>query len=397
MNIKERKTCKFFGFNSNHEDESILIFHICSTNIFTGSNVDYSNCGELHTGDIPRSVMTKGISTTEGTPYGNFIRGNNDKLMISYEREWSHDYTMSGACGVLFEGEMHFFGGYYYIFDDSDLSRQHFVIETQRNAKLVKMTKKENLNIAIQDASCSIFEMPSKNFPWFQTNVVILCFESFAYFEDGFLKNLMDSKSCYLYDGKMTHISDSNYDHPFGGLTRYKKGLITVGGGFFNRKETSAFVNPMIEIFAMDDNKTFRWTVVENKFKVGVGYHSLVTVEASDIHEEYVLLIGGISQSTSASSEVFKFNGTWSSFGSLKQGRVSHNSIYWNEAVYVIGGTYERDVKTKETILESKTKMEIWDIRDSQDHFRTKDNWPELFCWFKPHLFIVQDSFFPDS
>ena len=31
--------------------------------------------------------------------------------MISYRREPSHDYTMRGACGVLFEGEIHFFGG----------------------------------------------------------------------------------------------------------------------------------------------------------------------------------------------------------------------------------------------------------------------------------------------
>ena len=86
--------------------------------------------------------MTKGNSVTAGTPYGNFIRGNKDQLMITYKREPLHDYTMVGACGVLFEGEIHFFGGNNYTkFDEGiDLSRQHFVIETKRSGQLVKMS-----------------------------------------------------------------------------------------------------------------------------------------------------------------------------------------------------------------------------------------------------------------
>ena len=71
--------------------------------------------------------MTKGNSVAIGTPYGNFIRGNKDKLMISYRREPLHDYTMDGACGVLFEGEIHFFGGYNNGNEPwTDFSRQHF-------------------------------------------------------------------------------------------------------------------------------------------------------------------------------------------------------------------------------------------------------------------------------
>ena len=96
--------------------------------------------------------MTKGNSVAIGTKYGNFIRGNKDKLMISYRREPSHDYTMFGACGVLFEGEIHFFGGWNYTIDDGDnldfdLTRQHFVIETKRRGQLVQMTKKQDLEI----------------------------------------------------------------------------------------------------------------------------------------------------------------------------------------------------------------------------------------------------------
>ena len=71
-------------------------------------NDGVNQCGELHIGNTPRSIMTKGNSISFGTQYGNFIRGNKDKLMITYRREPSHDYTMYGACGVLFEGEIHF-------------------------------------------------------------------------------------------------------------------------------------------------------------------------------------------------------------------------------------------------------------------------------------------------
>ena len=39
---------------------------------------------------------------------------------------------------------------------------------------------------------------------------------------------------------------------------------------------------------------------------------------------------------------------------------MDHNSIYWNGAVYVIGGS--RD----------KTKIEIWNIKNSPDEFKTK-------------------------
>ena len=45
---------------------------------------------------------------------------------------------------------------------------------------------------------------------------------------------------------------------------------------------------------------------------------------------------------------------------------------------------------------DSKTKMKILNITESPDKFETKENWPELFDWNYPHLFIVSDSFFPD-
>ena len=82
----------------------------------------------------------------------------------------------------------------------------------------------------------------------------------------------------------------------------------------------------------------------------------------------------------------------WFQVGKLKKPRVFHSSIYWNEAVYVIGGYNDNNVDNFEN-----TKMEIWNITDSPDRFKTKEIWPELFYWSKPHLFIVPDSFFTDN
>ena len=47
----------------------------------------------------------------KGSTYGNLVLGNEDKLMISFHRDLSHNYSMDGACSVLYKGEMHFFGG----------------------------------------------------------------------------------------------------------------------------------------------------------------------------------------------------------------------------------------------------------------------------------------------
>ena len=319
--------------------------------------------------------MTKGISVTNGTQYGNFIRGNKDKLMISYMRESSHDYTMVGASGVLFEGEIHFFGGLnytHYIGEGMDFTRQHFVIETKRSGQLVKMTKKDDLEIGFWNPSCSSFEMTSEYFPWFKIAVVILCFD------------IYHQKSCFSLDGQLTHIGDSNQEHVLVRLTKYKSNLLAVSGD-----------NQMTEILEIDGNKNFSWSVVEPDFKFYPGEyiydHSLVTVESSDINEEYVLLIGGINDELDELGKVFKFNGTWFPFGKLNKPRGYHSSVYWNGAVYVIGGEYNYDVDNYKN-----TKMEIWNIQDSPDQFKTKENWPELFNWRYPQLFIVSDSFFPD-
>ena len=223
--------------------------------------------------------------------------------------------------------------------------------------------------------SCSSLEITSEHFPWFKTNVVILCFDYFH------------PKSCYSFDGELTYIGESNYAHFCGGLTKYKTNLLNVGG----------YDNQKTEIMKIDANKNFSWSIVEPDFKFTrakwIVDHSLVTVESSDFNEEYVLLIGGITgDNYRALNKVFKFNGTWFRFGKMKKKRTYHKSIYWNGAVYIIGRSADwSPLKT------DKTKIEIWNIRDSPNHFKTTENWPNLFDWRLPHLFIVPDSFFPDN
>ena len=336
--------------------------------------------------------MTKGNSMSYGTQYGNFIRGNKDKLMISYRREPSHDYSMKGACGVLFEGEIHFFGGQIKFDIDlkifNDFSRQHFVIETQRSGQLVKMTKKENLDKRFYEHSCSSFEMTSEYFSSSKANFVILCFSLTVSVSD-IISDINHEKSCYSFNGELTHIGDSNYGHNYGGLTKYNGNLLTVGGCSY---DPNVNCNQKTEILKMDKSKPTNWSVVEQDFEFTPGKSifsfSLVTVESSNINEEYVLLMGGINDDDIKLKKVFKFNGTWLSFGQLNKSRTVFNSIYWNGAVYVIGGVYNN--------TDTKTKMEVWNINDSPDQFKTKENWPELFLWEKPHLFIVPDSYFPD-
>ena len=243
------------------------------------------------------------------------------------------------------------------------------------------MTTKGNLEFRFTSPACSSIEFTSDYFPWFQKNVVILCFDKF------------DPKKCYSFDGKLTYIGDSYYEHSYGGLTKYKTNLLSVGGCYLKGGPFGGPFdgNQKTEILKIRENKNNSLSIisqfVEHDFEFTrakrIFCHSLVTVGSYDINEEYVLLIGGYNDRDEKLENIFKFNGTWVHFGRLNKPRVDHNSIYWNGAVYVIGGYL-------------KTKMEIWNIKDSPDEFKTNENWPELLHWELPHLFIVPDSFFPD-
>ena len=129
-------------------------------------------------------------------------------------------------------------------------------------------------------------------------------------------------------------------------MAKYKRNLITVGG--FEK----ASGNTEIMSWSNNDNGIFRWSEIESEFKFYGFDQALVSVPASDMNEEYVLLIGGIDQKHQPKTipyagklhlfeSVYKFNGTWLYFGKLNRPRELHSAIFWNGAVYVIGGFYE--------------------------------------------------------
>ena len=190
-----------------------------------------------------------------------------------------------------------------------------------------------------------------------------------------------------------------------GRLTKYKGNLLSVGGRYLSNlddfedySDIEEIGNQKTEILKIDEYKNFSWSVVEPDFKFTEGEiiyrHSLVTVESSDINHEYVLLIGGYDARYKPQQNVFKFNGTWLLFGQLNKPRFDHNSIYWNGAIYVIGGSnrYLYDANG----YDANNKIEIWNLKSSPDKFKTIENWPELFDWDRPTLFVIPDSFFPD-
>ena len=388
-----------------------MIFNRCSSNILQQADVTSHCDGSRFIGNTPRSILTKGTSTRRKSrlPGKFFLRkfdpGNNGKLMTTYRREPSHNYTFDGTCGVLYQEDMHFFGG---INDNlNDLSRQHFVVEKHRSGerlKRVRMQKLENLNTGLMDPMCSTFQLKYEEK---SENVVILC-SSQNY-----------QRSCFVFDNvNLTYIGDSKFKHFMGGLTAYrnKEGFQIDSRWVALSANHSAASNYQFEtpskllaVGGLNTQKTeiikrnkygFLWSTSNPDFNFVPGryiiHHSLVTFESADSNKEYVLLIGGLSDDYVPLKKVFKFDGEWHQFGELKKPRSMHSSIYWNGMVYVIGGNprymlpYNRDFRV------NGTKTEIWNIKDSPGEFKTTDNFPELLDWIRPHLFVIPDSFFPD-
>ena len=118
---------------------------------------------------------------------------------------------MFGACGVLYEDKMHFFGGSNEYWPRKDLRYQHFIIDEPENG-IPRMTKLKNLNVGLQNPSCTTFQIAS------ETTIVILCF--------GYNHN----QSCYSFDEKLEHASDTYLSHYRGGIANYRQSLLTVAG-----------------------------------------------------------------------------------------------------------------------------------------------------------------------
>ena len=56
-----RNPCELFGFIETPVEESILIFHSCSSNLNVNKSYN-SDCKELHIGNVPRSIMSERCS-----------------------------------------------------------------------------------------------------------------------------------------------------------------------------------------------------------------------------------------------------------------------------------------------------------------------------------------------
>ena len=153
---------------------------------------------------------------------------NNDffNWVLRYELYDEPYQRMFGACGVRFQGKMHFFGGTNEYWPRKDLRYQHFIIEEPRKG-IPRMVKLEDLNIGLQNPACASFQIASQYFPWSETSIVVLCF--------GYNHN----QACYSFDGKLEHASDTYLSHYRGGITNYRQYLLTVGG-----------INPNVESFS---------------------------------------------------------------------------------------------------------------------------------------------------
>ena len=95
----------------------------------------------------------------------------------------------------------------------------------------------------------------------------------------------------------------------------------------------------------------------------------MVNIPKTETIEEYLLLIGGcyslVQMKTSPnaySSNVHKYNGSWSFFGNLKKTRAFHSSLFLNGRVLIIGGGVNWSDRWQKT--------EIWDVKNSEVSFQ---------------------------
>ena len=288
------------------------------------------------------AVITRGLSASFSQIDEKYEIGNDDTIITSFNT--NKEYELLGACGVIYQGIIHFFGGGQY----SNYRTQHFGFDEKRN-----FVKYENLKLNFEIPQCSTFSTLKPNSQSVDKEIVLLCFD------------YNHQKNCYQYaDGSLTHFVDANESHYRARLGEFKNQLITVGGS--DNKKT--------EILDRSDNGQYKWSLGQdyNFSPTGKIYHySMVNVPQIGSNEEYLLLIGGKNGGYSYLDKVHKYNGKWSYFGNLQKTRGYHNSVLLNGRVFIIGGWENGD--------NYWTKTEVWDI--SKSRFETESTWPELNYW----------------
>ena len=338
----EIKVCQDYGIYDEPEN-SLLIFDESAKD-----------------GNAERAVITRGLSNYLDKTDENYKISNKDKIITSFNTNGNVKYQFNCACGVTYQGLIHFFGGW-----NSDYQNQHFGFDEKRN-----FVKYKNLEIDFWNPHCSTFKISKPNSQSGDKEVVLLCFHRSHY------------KNCYQYDdGELTHFADANEDHYLARLGKYKDQLITVGDIDDNQKT---------EILDRSYNGEYKWTLGPNyNFSPTGSIHlySMVNVPQMGFNEEYLLLIGGRYSFDDFSDKVHKYNEKWSFFGNLKKTRYYHSSVFLNGRVFIIGGVENWDNKWMKT--------ETWDT--SKSRFETESTWPELNYWTTDSnlVFIIPDYINP--
>ena len=302
-------------------------------------------------GENELAVITRGLSVSLSQSAVKYKIGNDDKIITSFNKNENFFYEFGGACGVIYQGLIHFFGSYsrYY---------QHLGFDQQRN-----FVKYQNLNVRFDMPQCSTFKIRNSQFG--EKEVVLLCFD----------RN--HRWSCYKYDdGELTHFNDANEDHALARLGKYRDQLVTVGDVASNQKT---------EILDESFDGEYKWTLGPDYNFSRSGYiydYSMVNIPKMGSNEEYLLLIGGQFDWNLFLKKVHKYNGSWSFFGNLRKTRAHHNTVLLNGRVFILGGRNHGDYWTK---------TEIWDTAKSR--FKTELTWPELYWWTTAsnNAFIVPD------
>ena len=324
--------------------------------------------GNARDGNDERAVMTRGLSSDVLSWSKKYIIGNKDKIITSFNTNGAVKYSFNCACGVIYQGIIHFFGGSNDVDwnNDYNYENQHFGFDEKRN-----FVKYKNLEIDFECIACNTFNIAQPNSHG--KEVVLLCFD------------FHHLKNCYQFDdGELNHFADANEDHHGARLGTYKDQLITVGDWKNNQK------TEILQSY----NGQYKWTVgPEYDFSpTGVIFdYSMVNVPKIGLNEEYLLFIGGLysydERMTNPyvySDKVHKYNGQWSFFGNLQKKRAFHGSVFLNGRVLIIGGVENWD--------EPWIKTETWDT--SKSRFETESTWPELYDW-NYLVFVVPDYINP--
>ena len=338
----EIQVCQDYGIYDEPEN-SILIF---DDDAIDGNN--------------ERAVITRALSNYLDKTDGKYKIGNKDKIITSFNTNGNVKYDFDDACGVTYQGLIHFFGGYFDAYEN-----QHFGFDEKRN-----FVKYKNLEIDFRIPQCSNFKISKPNSQSSDKEVVLLCFD------------MNHKENCYQYDdGELTHFADAYEDHYSARLGKYKDQLVTVGDSI-NNQET--------EILDRSYNGEYKWTLGPNYNFSPYGNiyaYSMVNVPQMGLNEEYLLLIGGMDLLDNFYDKVHKYNGKWTFFGNLQKTRANHSSVFLNGRVLIIGGW--------ETNGNKWMKTETWE--SSKSRFETESTWPELNYWstWSNHVFIIPDYINP--